>query len=240
MDVSINGPKILFTLPILGGLDITETIVNSWIVIILVFIICKLLTHKLEKIPRKRSQQIAEKLVTMIDKLVATTMGERNKKFAPYILTLFTFSSLGSLISLLGFRSVTGDINVTLTWGLMTFLLIWANGLKTHGLGYFKGLFEPVFVMFPLNVISNTAIPVSLAFRHFGNITAGMIISTLLHGALAAASYALLRLPIPFLEIGIPGVLSVYFDVFSGFMQAFIFCMLTMVNVANANEPDEA
>lgn len=231
---------MLFEIPIFGGLEITETIVNSWFVILLVFILCKILTHKLEKIPRKKTQQIAEKLVIMAEKLVISTMGERNRKYIPYMMALFTSSILGSLISLIGLRSVTADINVTLTWGLITFFLVWFNGFKTHGVGYLKGLFEPIFVMFPLNVISNVALPVSLAFRHFGNITAGMILSTLIHGALNALSTKLLHLPFPFFEIGIPGILSIYFDVFSGFMQAFIFIMLTMVNVSGANEPAEA
>lgn len=240
MDISINGPKIYFTIPIFGGLDITETIVNSWIVIGLVFILCLILTHKLEKIPRKRTQQIAEKLVTMLDKLVISTMGERNKNFAPYILTLMTYSVFGSLIGLVGLRSVTADINVTLTWGIMTFFLVWANGLKTHGLKYFKGLIDPIPVMLPLNIISQISMPVSLGFRHFGNITAGMILSALLYGALGAAAAAIFGIALPLFQIGIPAVLSIYFDVFSGCMQAFIFAMLTMVNVAGANEPDEA
>lgn len=240
MDISINGPKIYFTIPIFGGLNITETIVNSWIVIGIVFVICLILTHKLEKIPRKRSQQIAEKIVTMIDNLVVSTMGERNKKFAPYILTLMMSSAIGSLISLVGLRSVTADINVTLTWGLMTFFLIWGSGIKANGIGYFKGLISPNPVMLPLNIISEISTPFSLAFRHFGNIMSGMIISTLLYGALGAAAVALFGIALPIFQIGLPAFLSVYFDVFSGCMQAFIFSMLTMVYVSNANAPDEA
>lgn len=240
MNISINGPKVYFTIPIFGGFDITETIVNSWIVIGIVFILCLILTHNMEKIPRKRSQQLAEKLVIAIDNLVATTMGERNKKFAPYILTLMSFSAIGSLISLLGLRSITADINVTLTWGLMTFFLIWGSGIKTHGIKYFGGLVSPSPVMLPLNIISEVSTPFSMGFRHFGNILAGMIVSILLSGALTALEIALFGIAIPIFEIGLPAFLSVYFDVFSGFMQAFIFAMLTMVYVSNANAPDEA
>lgn len=240
MDINITGPKIYFTIPIFGGLDVTETLVNSWIVIGLVFILCLILTRKMEKIPRKKTQQIAEKLVTMLDKLVIDTMGERNKKFAPYIMTLMAFSAFGSLIGLVGLRSITADINVTLAWGIMTFILIWSQGIKAHGLKYFKGLVSPTFVMLPLNLISEISTPFSLAFRHFGNITAGMIISTLLYGALTAATMAVFHVAIPIFQVGLPAILSVYFDVFSGCMQAFIFSMLTMVYVSNANAPDEA
>ncbi len=171
-----------------------------------------------------------------IDKLVVSTMGERNKGFAPYILTLMIFSSFGSLISLVGLRSVTADINVTLGWALMTFFLMYACGIKAHGLKHFKGLIDPTPVMLPLNLIGQLATPVSMSVRHFGNITAGMIITTLLYGALASLSAAIFNIGIPFLQAGIPAFFSVYFDVFSGIIQAFIFSMLTMVNVAMTNE----
>ncbi|MEG1996209.1 MAG: F0F1 ATP synthase subunit A [Oscillospiraceae bacterium] len=235
MDISINGPKVLFTLPIFGGIKINETIVNSWIIIGFVLVLCLFLTHKLEKKPTKKRQLIAEKIVTTIDNLVSSTMGEKNIGFAPYILCIMTFSLLGSLISLLGLRSVTADINVTLGWAMMTFFLVHGNGIKKKGIGYFKGFAQPVPVMLPLNIISEVATPISLSFRHFGNIVAGFIITTLMYGGLAAASSAI-GLAIPVLQVGVPAILSVYFDLFSGFMQAFIFSMLTMVFISNAME----
>lgn len=237
MDISINGPRVIFTLPFFGGIKINETVVNSWIVIVIVLIICLILTRKLEKIPRKRTQQLAEKLVMMLDNLVISTMGERNKKFSPYILTLMVFSVFGSLISLISLRSVTADINVTLTWALMTFVLIHANGIRTKKLSYFKGFAQPL-PMLPLNIVSEIATPISMSFRHFGNIVAGMIITTLIYGALTAATSALFGIAVPVLAVGIPAFLSIYFDLFTGAIQAFIFAMLTMVFVSNANQPD--
>lgn len=234
MDVSINGPRIYFTIPILGGIDITETIINSFIVIILVAVICKILTHKMEKVPRKTTQKIAEIIVKTIDNLVVSTMGKNNIGFTPYILTLFCASIFGSLISLVGLRSVTADINTTLTWALMTFFLIHGFGVRKKGISYFKGFIQPYALLLPLNLISEIATPISLTFRHFGNIVSGMIISTLVYAGLASASAAIFNIGIPFLQAGIPAVLSLYFDLFAGAMQAFIFCMLTMVFVSNA------
>lgn len=240
MDISILGPKVIFTIPIFGGIDVNETTVNAWIVMAFIVILCLVLTRKLEKIPKKRTQQVAEKLITMIDNLVVTTMGERNKGFAPYIITLLLSSAFGSLVCLFGMRSVTADINTTAGWAIMTFVLIYYCGIRKNGLGHFKGLISPVPVMLPLNLISEAATPVSMSFRHFGNIFAGSIISTLVYGALAAASYAILpSINIPFLQVGIPAVLSLYFDLFSGCMQAFVFSMLTMVYVSNANAEEE-
>lgn len=236
MDITIHGPRVIFTIPIFGGIEVNETTVNAWFVMALITILCIILSHKLEKIPRKKTQIIAEKVVTMIDNLVEQTMGERNMKFAPYILSLMLFSVFGSLISLFGFRSVTADINTTLGWALMTFVLIYYSGLKKSGLGYFKGWVSPTPVMLPINLISEVATPVSMSFRHFGNIFAGSIITALVYGALAAASSMIFpNLNIPVLQIGIPAVLSVYFDLFSGCIQAYVFSMLTMVYVSNAN-----
>ncbi|MEG0895831.1 MAG: FoF1 ATP synthase subunit a, partial [Oscillospiraceae bacterium] len=186
-NVQIHGPKVLFTLPIFGGLDFNETVVNSWIIIAVVFVLCKVLTHKLEKVPTKRTQQIAEIIVTTIDKLVLSTMGKRNMKFAPYILTLMIYSVFGSLIGLVGLRSVTSDLCATLTWGVVTFLLIHISGIKAHGLKHFKGLIEPIPLLLPINILSEVATPVSMGLRHFCNIIAGSIITTLLYAALATA-----------------------------------------------------
>ncbi len=234
MELSINGPRILFTIPIFGGIDITQTIANSFIVIIIVAVLCRILTYKLEKIPRKATQKIAEMAVNAIDSLVKSTMGKEFEWFAPYILTLFCASVFGSLISLIGLRSVTADLNTTMTWALMTFFLIHGLGIKRKGLKYFKGFAEPVAFLLPLNIISEAVTPISLTFRHFGNIVSGMIITTLVYAGLAGLTTSVFNVGIPFLQAGIPAVLSIYFDLFAGCIQAFIFCMLTMVFVSNA------
>jgi len=89
--------------------------------------------------------------------------------------------------------------------------------------------------MLPLNVLSEIATPISMSFRHFGNMAGGLVITTLLMSGLAAFSNAILGfLPVPLFQIGIPGVLSLYFDLFTAAMQAFIFSMLTMAYVGNA------
>ena len=118
---------------------------------------------------------------------------------------------------------------------------------KTNGVGgYLKGFTTPIPVMTPFNILSELATPISMACRHFGNILSGVVINALIYGALALASRKLLGLipgavgnvlsQIPVLDVGIPAVLSVYFDWFSGVMQAFIFCMLTVMYIANATE----
>ena len=231
----VNGPKIYLNLFDNPNLPITETMVNYWIVMVFILFLCVFLTSRMEKIP-KGKQAVAEKIVLMIDGLVDQNMGPDFRGYSPYIATLMMSSVFGSLCSLVTLRSVTADLNTTLGWALITFAMITYTKIKYHGFGgYLKGFTEPIIVMAPLNILSEIATPVSMSFRHFGNIAGGCVISTLLLGALSALSSAL-HLPLPLFQIGIPGVLSLYFDLFSGCIQAFIFSMLTMAYVGSAKE----
>ncbi len=109
-----------------------------------------------------------------------------------------------------------------------------------------KGFTTPIAVMTPFNILSELATPVSMACRHFGNILSGIVINGLIYAALAFASSKLLGLipgavgvvlsHVPILDVGLPAVLSVYFDWFTGVIQAYIFCMLTTMYIANAAE----
>lgn len=231
----MNGPQIFFEIPILGGLPITETMRNQWVVMLIILFLCVFLTRNMQKIP-KGKQAIAEKAVVMINNLVDQTMGDNCRAFSPFIATLMMSSLFGSLISLVGLRSTTADLNTVLGWALIVFFLIHYNNIKYHGIkAYLKGYTEPIFIMTPLNILSEIATPISMSFRHFGNMAGGLVITTLLLSALAALSNAVLGfLPVPLLQIGIPGVLSLYFDLFTACMQAFIFSMLTMAYVGNA------
>ena len=239
MNTDITGARVYwesdFSLPLFGHISITETMVNAWIVMLIILALCLFFTHNLQKIP-KGKQALIEKAITMVDNLVEQNMGKSCLSYAPYIVTLMLSSVLGSLVSLIGLRSVTADLNTTLGWALITFAMILYANIRYKALkGYLKGFLEPIPVMLPLNILSEIATPVSMSFRHFGNIAGGMVISTLLMGALAALSTAI-HLPIPLLQIGIPGVLSLYFDLFSACIQAFIFSMLTMAYVGSARE----
>lgn len=133
------------------------------------------------------------KLITMLYNLVKDTMGEKYMSFAPYIGTLFIFSIVGSLSSLTGLRPITADLSVILSWSIVTFLMIQVTNIKNHGvLGWLKSFTEPVPVITPLNLISEIANPVSMTFRHFGNIAAGLVITSLVYGGLASLSSVIL------------------------------------------------
>lgn len=240
----MNGPKIIFKIPIFGGINITESIVNMWIIMAVLVIASIWLTHGLTVRNPSKKQLAAEKLITMLNDMVKDVMGEKYLPFAPYIGTLFLVSIVGSLSSLTTMRPYTGDLSVILSWTIVTFLMIQANNIKNHGvLGWLKSFAQPVAFITPLNIISEIANPISMTFRHFGNIAAGIVITSLVYGGLASLSSAVLSwIPnsflasIPIFQIGLPALLSIYFDLFTSFLQAYILCMLTMVFIQGSGE----
>lgn len=285
----MNGPKIFFTIPLFGGIPITQTTVSSFVVMICLCLAGVLLGRNLQKRPSRR-QVLVEKGVSMLYGMVEDTMGKHNAYWTPYIGALFLSSICGSYIGMTGiFRSATADLSTTVTWALMTSFLCWGCSIKANGfLGWLKGFTEPIVVMTPMNLVSEIAQPISMAFRHFGNIAGGSVLTSLVYSALATVSAALLGLVgksvlisalvlligvallvsgirgkkmarkifgivfvatgllallglsgVPYLEVGIPGILSLYFDVFSGGVQALVFSLLTMVYVGNACPPPE-
>ena len=238
--ISVEGARIFIkSIPMpIQNLVITEAQVNAWLVIITILGLCLYLTNGLSAQNPTKRQHIAEMLVNAVDKLVSDNMGEYFKAFPPFIMSIIALSAFSSLLTLVGLFPPTSDINVVAGWAILVFGLITYYKLK-GGLGnYLKGFTEPIFVMTPLNILGEIATPVSMAFRHFGNVLSGVVIAVLVSTALQGLSSLLLGwLPgalgeIPFLQIGIPAVLSVYFDIFSGLLQAYIFAMLTMLYVS--------
>ena len=238
--ITVTGAIIYFTIPMpIMDLPITESQVNSWAVILTILAICLFLTRRLNIKSVSKRQFLAELIVEKAENLVRSNMGERFMGFAPFIAAILGLSALSSLSSLLGLYPPTSDINIVAGWAILVFILITHYKLK-GGLGnYLKGYTEPIAVFTPINIISEVATPVSMTFRHFGNVLSGSVISVLVAAALQGLTSLLLGwLPgllgdIPFLQIGIPAVLSLYFDIFSGCLQAFIFSMLTMLYIAN-------
>lgn len=289
MNVNVTGAFVYFTIPIFGGIPISQTTVSSFIVAVILIVASVVLGKNLKKRPSGK-QVIVEKGVMMMHQMVVDTMGAHNAHWTPFILTIFLSSICGSLIGLTGFlRSATADLSCTLVWSLMVTAIIWYNNIKNNGfLGWLKGFTEPVVVMTPMNIVSEIAQPISMAFRHFGNVAGGGVITSILYTALAGLSATILNLiassgiavgivlitvgcllfifgvkkkklkmkifavifavlglfglleatgvlsGVPVLAFGIPAVLSLYFDLFSGFVQALVFSLLSMVYIAGS------
>ena len=289
MNVSVDGAFVYFTIPILGGIPITQTTVSSFLVTVLLVTASIMLGKNLKKRP-SGTQVLVEKGVTMIYNLTVSAMGEHNAHWMPFMGTIFLSSICGSLIGLTGFlRSSTADLSCTLVWSVMVSVLIWYNNIKNNGfVGWLKGFTEPIVVMTPMNIISEIAQPISMAFRHFGNVAGGGVITSIIYTAFSMLSALVLNLVassgwimgiilmaagvalflsgrrkaklslkilggasfaiglfgllqafgilsgVPILAYGIPAVLSCYFDIFSGFVQALVFTLLSMVYIAGS------
>jgi len=244
--ISISGALVYFTLHMpLQDLPITESQVNSWLVLISIFGLCLFMTHGLTVRAELKRQHLIEWALEKVKGLVKENMGDFFAGYGPFIASIIALSAFSSLIALCGLYAPTSDINVVAGWSILVFILITYYKLKGGLLNYLKGFTEPIFVMLPLNILGEIATPVSMAFRHYGNILSGSVIAVLIASALQGLSSLVLGwLPgilgdIPFLQIGLPAILSVYFDVFSSCMQAYIFAMLTMLNISGGFPEEE-
>lgn len=245
-DIAISGAKIFFTINLpIQNLPITESQIHSWLVMIAITGLCLFLTHGLKEKADTKRQHVAEWIVENAQKLVIDNMGDYFSGFAPFIAAILSLSAFSSLLALFGLYAPTSDVNVTAGWAILVFFLITYYKMKCGPVVYAKSFGEPVPFLAPLNIISEFATPVSMAFRHYGNVLSGSVISVLLAvGLQGLSSMVLGKLPgflgeFPLFQIGIPAVLSIYFDVFSGVLQAYIFAMLTMLYVAGAFPADE-
>lgn len=170
-------------------------------------------------------QNVIELIVEMLDKMVDGIMGKNARKYYNYIGTIFIFILLSNISGLFGLRPPTADYGTTLALGLITFCMIQYNNVKYNKGRAFTDLFKPIPFMFPINLIGELATPISLSLRLFGNVLSGTVMMALVYGLL----------PI-FIKIGVPAVLHVYFDIFSGCIQTYVFCMLTMVFVTQKTD----
>lgn len=293
MELNVTGAFIYFKL--FGVIPITQTTVSSFLVAVILILLSIFLGRNLKKKPDGK-QVLVEKGVSMLYSMVEESMGAHNLHWAPFIGTIFLSSICGTFIGLTGFlRSSTADLSCVLVWAVSVSVIIWYNSISQNGFtGWLKGFTEPIVVMTPMNIISEIAQPVSMAFRHFGNVAGGGVITSILYIALSGLSSSVLNMVaangtaagavllalgvilfvvnrtrwrktwimiltvacaviglfgllqaagilsgVPILAFGIPAVLSCYFDLFSGFVQAFVFTLLTMVYIANSCPPPE-
>ena len=195
MDVNINGAKILATyenVPLLGTVHITQTLAVSGLIFVVIAALAVWLGSGLKVTGISRRQAVAEMVYTSLVNFVHGNMGTEFDRYIPLVGTIFITSIVSNLISLLGIWSPTADLMTELGWALVVFVLITYHKIKSNGIGgYFKSYLDPIFLMAPINVISELFTPISMACRHFGNILSGTVISGLLYAALATASYAL-------------------------------------------------
>ena len=195
MDISINGARVLAEIqnvPLLGTVQITQTLVVAYVVMAIITGLVIWLGSGLTVTGISRKQAVAEMGYNAIVNFVRGNMGSNFDHYIPLVCTIFISSVVSNLIGLIGLWSPTADLMTELAWALVVFVLITYHKIKSAGFGaYLKGFLDPIFVMAPINVMSECFTPISMACRHFGNILSGTVISTLVYGALTAANNAL-------------------------------------------------
>lgn len=220
--------KGIFSYQVFGQTVWITTTHVSLLIVMLLFVVFAICGHHVivKADPYEKPgtfQNIVELIVEMLDNMITGCMGKSASKFLGYISTLFSFILVSNFSGLLGLRPPTADYGVTFPLGLITFGLIFYNKIKHQGVGGFiKGLCDPWPIWAPINVIGDIAVPVSISLRLFANILSGTVMMALVYGLLGKIAW------------GWPGFLHLYFDLFSGAIQTYVFCMLTMTYVADA------
>ena len=201
---------------------ITTSDISSWILTILILIVGIAVGLKIKNNldAPKGIQNFAEMAIEFLNNMGDGILGENRSRFINYIATIFVFILVCNLSGFFGMRAPTADYGVTFCLGVFTFLIVQFQNIKNHGFGVITSLFQPVPVLFPINVIGEFANPISISLRLFANLLSGVIMLGLWYG----------MTPI-ICQIGIPAFLHAYCDLFSGCIQTYVFCMLTIVYV---------
>jgi F-type H+-transporting ATPase subunit a len=211
-EVMVTPPKVN-----IFGLEVNETLFVTWIVMLILFVVAVLIRvliiPKFKTTP-KGIQNVLEMFVEFCEKFTNSQLGKRGASYAAYIFTIAIMIVSTSFLELFGFRPPATDINFTIAIALMSFVLINAFGFYYTGfLGRLKWFVKPKAFMLPVNLVTHAVIPVSLSFRLFGNMFAGLVVMDLLYGVMA---------------VGLPAVLGIYFNLFHVGIQTYIFLVLTL------------
>lgn len=210
--------KIAFSI---GSLQVPQYVVTTWGIMALLVIVSILMTRNLKLAPGRR-QVIVEGVVSFLYTLYYDIVGEKGKRYIPYLGSVCIFLAIADGVGLLGISPPTRNLNVTVALAILSILLVQVAAIQTKGTkGWLKGFAEPVAVVAPMNVLDLFTRPLSLSLRLFGNVLGGVIIMALLDSAI---------------PIGVPLIGSAYFDIFDGLLQAYVFTFLTSLYLQEAIE----
>ena len=214
--------ETVFTIPVFGGIDISESVVVTWIIMAVLILAAILLTRNMKIDHISRRQAVAELIVTKLTGMVEGMIGPEGKTYVPYLTTVLLYIGVSNIIGLFGFKSPTKDLTVTIALAVMSIVLVEAAGIYHLGVKKWLHKFvEPVAIVTPINILEVFTRPLSLCMRLFGNVLGAFVIMELI------------KMVVPF---GVPAVFSMYFDIFDGLLQAYVFVFLTSLYINEAIE----
>ena len=214
--------ETVFTIPILGGIPVSEAVVVTWIIMGIVILSCMIFVRNLKVDNPGRGQLLLETGVSWLYNFFEETIGENGKEYIPYLISVIIYIGFANLIGIFGFKPPTKDINVTAALAIMSIVLIEVAGIRRKGgKGWLKSFAEPMPVVLPINILELFIKPLSLCMRLFGNVLGAFVIMELL------------KMVVPMV---LPAVFSCYFDIFDGLIQAYVFVFLTSLFIKEATE----
>ncbi|MDD3404313.1 MAG: F0F1 ATP synthase subunit A [Hespellia sp.] len=214
--------ETVFTIPLFGGIPVSESVVVTWIIMAVVFLLCIILVRNLSVEHPGRKQLALESAVGGIYNFFDDVMGKGGKEYYFYLMAVAVYIGISNLIGLIGFKPPTKDLNVTAALAIMSIILIEVSGIRSKGTkGWLKSFAQPMAVVLPINILEIFIKPLSLCMRLFGNVLGSFVIMELL------------KLVVPAV---IPVVFSCYFDIFDGLIQAYVFVFLTALFMKEAME----
>ncbi|MCI5806617.1 MAG: F0F1 ATP synthase subunit A [Clostridium sp.] len=214
--------KTVFTIPVLGGLEIKESIVVTWIIMAVLILFSIFLTRNMKIDHISKRQAVAELIVTKLTGIVEGMIGEKGKAFVPYLTTVLVYIGVSNIIGLFGFKSPTKDLNVTIALAVMSIVIVEAAGIYYLGVKKWLHKFtEPIAIVTPINILEVFTRPLSLCMRLFGNVLGSFVIMELI------------KMIVP---VFLPTVFSLYFDIFDGLLQAYVFVFLTSLYIGEEIE----
>lgn len=214
--------ETVFTIPVFGGIGVAESVVVTWIIMAILIIGSVILTWDLKIHHISKKQAVAELIYTKLTGLVEGMVGEAGKSYVPYLTTVLLYIGVANIIGLFGMKSPTKDLNVTIALAVMSIVLVEAAGIHHKGVKKWLHHFtEPVAIVTPINILEVFTRPLSLCMRLFGNVLGAFVIMELI------------KIVVPVI---LPAVFSIYFDLFDGLLQAYVFVFLTSMYIAEAIE----
>lgn len=214
--------KTAFTIPLAGGIPVAESVAVTWIIMVFLVLLSFLLTRHLKVENPGRGQLMLETAVSSLHDMVSGMVGEKGKSYIPYLVTVLLYIGVANIIGLFGFKPPTKDLTVTIALAVMSIILIEGAGIYARGAkGWIKSFAEPVAVMTPFNILELVIRPLSLCMRLFGNVLGAFVIMELIKQVVPAV---------------IPAAFSLYFDIFDGLIQAYVFVFLTSLFIKEAVE----
>ena len=211
-----------FTIPFFGGIEIAESVAVTWIIMAVLVVISIALTRNLKVEKPGKGQLLLEAAISGLHKMVSEMVGEKGQQYVPYLMTVLIYIGVANIIGLFGFKPLTKDLTVTIGLAVMSILLIEFAGIYEKGLkGWAKSFAQPVAIMTPFNILEIVIRPLSLCMRLFGNVLGAFVIMELIKQVVPVI------IPVPF---------SLYFDIFDGLIQAYVFVFLTSLFIKEAAE----